>query len=37
MAEQGPILHQTKHSDIPPRWAGLFIALSAGPKNCHEF
>ncbi|BAR59685.1 hypothetical protein NK6_6533 [Bradyrhizobium diazoefficiens] len=19
MAEQGPVLHQTKHSDVPPR------------------
>src|SRR4051794_13011571 len=23
VAEQGPTLHQTKHSDVPPRWAGL--------------
>ena len=37
VAEQGPILHQTKHSVVPPRWAGPVIALSAGPKHCHEF
>ena len=38
LAEQRPILHQTKHSNVPPGcFSGLVIVLSAGQESCHEF
>src|SRR3954451_310463 len=36
VAEQGPVLHQTKHSFLR-EVAGRVVALSVGPKNCHDF